>query len=113
MIPVPFLLLLLDPVSRFLRRWKVFDVMFEKIFDKARRRAGEKIKKYEALGLTLFVAIPLPVTGAWTGSVAAFLFGIPNRLAIPAIALGVAIAGAVITLVMTGTLAGIGFVVGR
>ncbi|MBD3277550.1 MAG: ligand-binding protein SH3 [Candidatus Aegiribacteria sp.] len=113
MIPVPFLLWFLEPASRFLRRWKVFDTLFEKIFEKARKRAGEKIRKYEALGLTLFVAIPLPVTGAWTGSVAAFLFGIPKRLAIPAIALGVAIAGAVITLVMTGTLAGIGFIVGR
>ena len=85
------------------------DRFFEKLFEKARKRAGGKIEKYEALGLTLFVAIPLPVTGAWTGCVAAFIFGIPKRLAIPAIALGVTIAGAVVTLVMTGTLAGINF----
>ena len=112
MLPVPFILWFLGPVSRFLSRWKFFDRFFSKLFERARRRAGTKIERYEALGLTLFVAIPLPVTGAWTGCVAAFLFGIPIRIAIPSIALGVAIAGAVITLIMSGTLAGIGFLVG-
>ena len=112
MLPVPFILWFLGPVSRFLSRWKFFERFFNKLFERARRRAGTKIEKYEALGLTLFVAIPLPVTGAWTGCVAAFLFGIPTRIAIPSIALGVAIAGAIITLIMTGTLAGIGFLVG-
>ncbi len=112
MLPVPFILWFLGPVSRFLSRWKFFDSFFSKLFERARRRAGTKIERYEALGLTLFVAIPLPVTGAWTGCVAAFLFGIPIRIAIPSIALGVAIAGAIITLIMSGTLAGIGFLVG-
>ncbi len=112
MLPVPFILWFLGPVSRFLSRWKFFERFFDKLFERARRRAGTKIEKYEALGLTLFVAIPLPVTGAWTGCVVAFLFGIPVRIAIPSIALGVAIAGAIITLIMTGTLAGIGFLVG-
>ncbi len=112
MLPVPFILWFLGPVSRFLSRWKFFDKFFNGLFERARRRAGTKIEKYEALGLTLFVAIPLPVTGAWTGCVVAFLFGIPKRLAIPSIALGVAIAGAVVTLIMSGALAGIGFLVG-
>jgi uncharacterized membrane protein len=112
LLPVPFLLWFLEPVSRFLRRWKFLDRFFDRLFEKTRKRVGSKIEKYEALGLTLFVAIPLPVTGAWTGSAAAFLFGIPKRLAFPAIALGVAIAGALVTLIMSGTLAGIGFLVG-
>ena len=112
LLPVPFLLWFLEPVSRFLRRWNIFDRFFDKLFEKTRKRVGTKIEKYEALGLTLFVAIPLPVTGAWTGSAAAFLFGIPKRLAFPAIALGVAIAGGLVTLIMSGTLAGIGFIVG-
>jgi len=112
LIPVPFILWFLDPVSRFLRRWRVFDRFFSWLFERTRRRAGRNIERYEALGLTIFVAIPLPVTGAWTGSLAAFLFGIPKRLAIPAIALGVAIAGLLVTLIMSGALAGIGFIVG-
>ena len=112
LLPVPLILLLLEPVSGYLRRWRLFDRFFDWLFDRTRRRVGPKVKRYEALGLTLFVAIPLPVTGAWTGSLAAFLFGIPRRLAIPAIALGVAIAGALVTLIMTGTLAGIDFLLG-
>jgi uncharacterized membrane protein len=112
LIPVPFILWLLEPVSNFLRRWSIFDRFFDWLFERTRRRAAESVKRYKALGLTLFVAIPLPVTGAWTGSLAAFLFGIPKRLAIPAIALGVAIAGILVTLIMSGTLAGIGFLVG-
>ena len=112
LLPVPFILWFLDPVSRFLRRWRIFDRFFSWLFDRTRRRAGRNIERYEALGLTIFVAIPLPVTGAWTGSLAAFLFGIPKRLAIPAIALGVAIAGLLVTLIMSGALAGIGFIVG-
>jgi len=113
LIPVPIILWLLEPVSGFLRRWSLFDRFFDWLFERTRRRAGPKVKRYEALGLTLFVAIPLPVTGAWTGSLAGFLFGIPKRLSIPAIALGVAIAGALVTLIMTGTLAGIQFLLGH
>ena len=57
----------------------------------------DKIKKYGYPGLVLVVAIPLPVTGAWTGTLLAFLFGIKLKRAFPAIALGVLIAGAVVT----------------
>lgn len=112
MLPVPFALWLLDPVSRFLSRWGFFRRFFERLFDRARRRAGSSIEKYEALGLAVFVAIPLPMTGAWSGCVAAYLFGIPARLALPSILLGVAGAGAIVTLIMTGALAGLGFLVG-
>jgi uncharacterized membrane protein len=67
------------------------------LFARTRRRA-EIVERYEAIGLTLFVAIPLPVTGAWTGALAAFIFGIRRRWAIPCIALGVMIAGVVVIL---------------
>jgi uncharacterized membrane protein len=56
------------------------------------------------LGLTMFVAIPLPVTGAWTGCAAAIIFGIPRKLAIPAIFLGVMIAGGIVTLASLGVI---------
>jgi uncharacterized membrane protein len=112
MLPVPFILWFLDPVSRFLSRWGFFRRFFDGLFERARRRAGLSIEKYEALGLAVFVAIPLPMTGAWSGCVAAYLFGIPARLALPSILLGVAGAGAIVTLIMTGALAGLGFLVG-
>ena len=62
------------------------------------------IERFEVIGLILFVAIPLPVTGAWTGSLAAFLFGVRKRLAIPAVFAGICIAGVVVTLATTGVI---------
>lgn len=109
MIPVPLVLWFLGPVSGWLSRWKPFERFFTWLFERTRRKAGGKVQKYRALGLAIFVAIPLPVTGAWTGSVAAFLFGIPKRLALPSIALGVCVAGAVVTLIVTGVFAAFGF----
>ena len=73
------------------------------LFARTRRRS-RVVERYEALGLILFVAIPLPVTGAWTGMLAAFLFGVRRRYAIPAIACGILIAGAVVTLAVQGVL---------
>ena len=65
------------------------------------------VEKYEALGLIMFVAIPLPVTGAWTGCLAATLFKIRLRYALPAIIAGVLIAAVIVTAV---TFAGKGLV---
>ena len=62
-----------------------------------------RFQKYQALALVALVAIPLPMTGAWTGSLAAWVFMVPARRAIPLIALGVAIAGVIVTaLTMAG-----------
>ena len=92
-LPVPFLLL--------------WDRFFTWLFERTRRR-GEVVQRYEALGLMLFVAIPLPITGAWTGCAAAFVFGIRHRLAFPAVLAGILISGAVVTLATLGVIGGIG-----
>lgn len=97
LVPVIFLLLFLEPVSKFLsKNFKVFDRFFSWLFAKTRRRADSKLKRYGYLALVLFVAVPLPLTGAWTGSVIAFLFNIPFKFAFPLIALGVLIAGLIV-----------------
>ncbi|MCF7849574.1 MAG: small multi-drug export protein, partial [Kiritimatiellales bacterium] len=94
MIPIPFILLLLGPVSKFLMRFKLGKRFFECLFARTRRKSAN-IEKYEALGLTVFVAIPLPVTGGWTGAMAAFLMGTPFWQAMLCILLGVMIAGVI------------------
>src|SRR4030043_1544404 len=66
--PVPFLLLFLDPVTRLLSKVKLFERIINWFFERTRKR-GKLIERYERIGLTLFVAIPLPITGAWTGSI--------------------------------------------
>lgn len=107
LLPVVPLLLFLGPVSDWLRRYRLFDIFFTWLFARTRRNHNERFEKYGILALTLFVAVPLPVTGAWTGCAAAFVFGIKFRHAFPAILAGVLIAGVVVTLV---TLMGIGAV---
>ena len=115
LLPVPFLLLLLQPGYRLLSRVNLFKRILDWIFEHSRRR-GALIEKYERIGLVLFVAIPLPITGAWTGSIVASLLGLSFWRAFPAIALGVFIAGVVVTtLTMIGwvgaLIAGIGLIV--
>lgn len=105
MLPVVPLLLFLEPVSTYLRRFRIFDIFFSWLFDRTRINHTERFEKYGTLALTLFVAVPLPVTGAWTGCAAAFVFGIKFRHALPAILVGVMIAGLIVSFV---TVTGIG-----
>jgi uncharacterized membrane protein len=102
LLPAPLLLFLLQPVSNVLRKLPILDRFFEWLFARTRRKS-HLIEKYEALGLALFVAIPLPMTGMWTGAIAASLFKIPIKYSLPAIIAGVFIAGGIVSaLCMTG-----------
>ena len=96
MIPVIPILYLLLPISERLRRFKLWNRFFDWLFERTRKKSN-LVEKYEALGLALFVAIPLPVTGAWTGCVAASLFKIRFRYAFISILLGVFIAAIIVT----------------
>ena len=95
LIPVVPLLFFLQPISEKLRHIGIFEKFFNWLFERTRRKAT-LIEKFEALGLILFVAIPLPVTGAWTGCVAATLFKIRFRYAFAAVTAGVVIAGFIV-----------------
>ncbi len=100
-IPVIPLLLFLDPVSSYLRRYSIFDRFFDWLFTRTHRKHSENFEKYGTLALTLFVAMPLPVTGAWTGCAAAFVFGIRFKHALIAIISGIIIAGIIVTTITT------------
>ena len=103
MLPVVPLLLFLGPVSNWLRRYAILDRFFTWLFARTRRHS-ERMAKYGSLGLIPFVAIPLPVTGAWTACAVAFVFGIRFRYAFVAILAGVLIAGIIVTLSCMGAL---------
>jgi uncharacterized membrane protein len=90
-------LLFLKPVSNYLSRFKIFEKFFIWLFSRTRKRS-KLVERLELLGLILFVAIPLPMTGAWTGSVAAFLFDFGFTRSLLAISIGVLIAGIVVTI---------------
>lgn len=96
MAPIPFILLLLGPLSRWCMQFKTGKLFFDWLFTRTRRKSAQ-IEKYETLGLTIFVAIPLPATGAWTGAMAAFLLGLTFPHAMLSILLGVIIAGVIMT----------------
>lgn len=93
-------LFLFEPVSCALRKFKLWSRFFDWLFARTRKNA-DVIQKYEALGLLIFVSIPLPVTGAWSGVVAATLFKIRFRYAFTAILLGVIIAGLIVSTLCT------------
>jgi uncharacterized membrane protein len=96
LLPVPILLLSLDPLARVVSRVEIGRKAVNWVFERTRRR-GKTIERYERIGLMLFVAIPLPGTGAWTGAIAAFLLGLKFRYAFLSILAGVIIAGAIVT----------------
>ena len=96
LLPVPFILLFLDTFSRLLSKISIFEKMLHWLFERTRRR-GKIINRYERIGLALFVAIPLPITGAWTGSLIAVLFGLKFKYAFLSIFIGILIAGVIVT----------------
>lgn len=96
-IPVAPALFLLEPVSTQLRRFKIWSRFFDWVFERTKKNS-DSIQKYEALGLAIFVAIPLPMTGAWSGVIAASLFKIRFRYAFIAITAGVIGAGLIVSL---------------
>lgn len=102
LLPVPFLILFTRRVFEWLR---IKSALLERFVSRLERKAATKedlLKKYELLGLCILVAIPLPGTGAWTGSLVAAVFDIRLKHAFPAIALGVLIAGIVVSVVTYG-----------
>lgn len=90
--------------SYFMRKSKVINSFFQWIFKRTRKRFYKKYTVYGDLVLILIVAIPLPFTGAWTGTVAAFLFGIPYFRSIGLIFIGILIAGLIVTMGTLGVI---------
>ena len=106
MIPVPFILLFITKLIALMQKSRVrfFNAVGNWLTQKAEKNR-EKIEKYSFFGVCLFVAIPLPVTGAWTGSLVASTIGMKFWKALLSCFLGVLIAGAVVTLIAYGSVA--------
>ena len=105
MIPVPFIVVYIRRIFHWMRRHMPrLNRLVDKLEEKAHLK-GATVTKYKYLGLCIFVAIPLPGTGAWTGALVAAFLDMPLRKALPSIFLGVIIAGIVVTLVSTGVFA--------
>lgn len=105
MIPVPFIIIFIKKIFALMRKMsKKLDGVVTKLENKAFSKR-EVIDKYGPWGLYLFVAIPLPGTGAWTGSLIAAMLDIPLKKAFPAVACGVVTAGIIVAFVSYGAAA--------
>ena len=101
-LPVPFILVYIKEIFRWMRRRMP---RLNSLVDSLERKAhlkGRRVTKYKYLGLLLFVAIPLPGTGAWTGALAAAFLDMPLRKALPSIFVGILIAGIAISVLTFG-----------
>jgi uncharacterized membrane protein len=104
LIPVVFIILILDLlINKFLiHQIYIFNRFFTWLFNRTQRKHSKKFERWQDVALIVLVAIPLPFTGAWTGALAAFVFGIPIKRAFPLIAIGVLIAGIIVTSITLG-----------
>jgi uncharacterized membrane protein len=101
MIPIPLILLFIKRIFQFLRDHTKLGKLVDRLETKA-NKAIPKIQKYEWWGLCVFVAIPLPGTGGWSGALAGAVMGLKLKRAVPCIFLGVLIAGIIVTIVSYG-----------
>lgn len=105
MLPVPFIIVFIKKIFALMRK---MSNKLDKFVTKMENKAFSKrdvIDKYGPWGLYLFVAIPLPGTGAWTGSLIAAMLDIPLKKAFPAVALGVISAGIIVSFISYGAAA--------
>jgi len=109
--PVAFLFL--ETVHKLLYRWKFYAGVFDRFIARARGKVHEKVEKYGYLGILVFVAIPLPVTGAWTGTLGAWILGLGRRKTMLVVAGGVLVAGVIVTLVVGLGVEALGFLLKR
>ena len=98
-LPTVFILFFFPKLHGWVIECKLFGSVVKKKMESAHEKFAGKYAKYGAVALILFVGIPLPFTGAWTGSLAAFIFGIPFKKAFPLIFVGICVAATIMTLV--------------
>ena len=105
-LPIPLVLLFLDKVFNFLKKSKKLNKLISKLEKKILSKKGQ-IEKYGYLGLLLFVGIPLPGTGAWTGSLVAIMLGLDKKKSFICILIGVILASIIMSIVSYGILGNI------
>ena len=100
---IPVFYLFLETAHKLFYRIKPYRILFDKYVERTRRKADINVRKYGYWGIMLFVAIPLPITGAYTGTMAAWILKLNRKQSFWFLALGVLIAGLVVSIaVLTG-----------
>jgi len=100
-LPIPFILLFIRKIFQFLRNKKGFSKIIEKLEIRSMRQS-EKVQRWRDWGLLLFVAVPLPGTGGWTGALIAALMDMRIKKSFPIVSIGVLIAGIIMAILTYG-----------
>ena len=96
----PIVYLFLDSLHKLFYRWLWYKGLFDRLVTRARARVGLKVKQYGYFGILLFVGIPLPITGAYTGTLGAWILGLDRKKTCLAVAGGAVISGLIVSLLM-------------
>ena len=107
----PIVYIFLEQFHPIFIKWKWYKKLFDKLILRTRKKLEKQIEKYGFWSLLFFVMIPLPVTGAYTGSLAAWLFNIDKKKAFLAVLLGVMISGIIVTLVYFSGMRALNFLI--
>jgi uncharacterized membrane protein len=107
----PVCWIFLSTLHRLFLKLNWYERFFNHFVERARGKLHEKVEKWGWLGIAIFVAIPLPVTGAWTGTLGAWVLGLSKRRTMLAVILGVIIAGAIVTAVVLLGVNALGFLI--
>lgn len=111
LLPIPFILLFVRRILQWMKRYERLGRIAERLEARAAKRS-DRVRRSEVIGLCMFVAIPLPGTGAWTGALIAALMDMRLKKALPSITVGVLIAGAIVTAVIRLGIHALNFLVG-
>jgi uncharacterized membrane protein len=95
----PVCWIFLSTVHRLLYRWSWYKLTFDAFVERARGKVHQKVEAWGWLGIAAFVAIPLPVTGAWTGTLGAWILGLDRKKTLLSVIIGVIVAGCIVTAV--------------
>jgi uncharacterized membrane protein len=98
----PLVFIFLSTIHKFLYYVKPYRIFFDKVVARAREKVHAKVEKYGYIGIAIFVAIPLPITGAYTGTLGAWVLGMKQSKSFLAVILGVFIAGFIVSTVLIG-----------
>jgi len=107
----PIAYLFLDSVHKLFYRWQFYSKIFDRLVERARRKLTTQVERFGFWGVAVFVGIPLPITGAWTGTLGAWVLGLSRWKTILAVLVGVAISGLIVSAVMLFGIEALDFII--
>jgi uncharacterized membrane protein len=107
----PLAFIFLETFHKLLYRWGFYAGIFDRFVERSRHKVQSQVERYGYLGIMLFVAVPLPITGAWTGTLGAWILGLGRRRTIIAVAAGVVISGIIVSLIVGFGVEALGFLI--